>query len=367
MEYLQKYGYVPSAEGIASNIQTIAANLPDPCSPEILKTCFSLMDLTTLRTNDTEETVKTLVEKANGIADAFPGYPLPASICVYPNFAHVVAGCRKDPALHVTTVAGCFPSSQSFPEVKALECRKAVEDGADEVDIVLSLGNFLAGDEKAAHDEIVLLKSAIDEKAARLGRKVVLKVILETGLLVSPELIAEASFLAMEAGADEVDIVLSLGNFLAGDEKAAHDEIVLLKSAIDVEAARLGRKVVLKVILETGLLVSPELIAEASFLAMEAGADFIKTSTGKVDVNATPTAAYVMCECIRKYHELTGRKVGFKAAGGISTAKDALCYYYIVLSVLGGEWLCKDLFRFGVSRLGNSLVSAIEQKTVNYF
>lgn len=296
MEYLQKYGYVPSAEGIASNIQTIAANLPDPCSPEILKTCFSLMDLTTLRTNDTEETVKALVEKANGIADAFPGYPLPASICVYPNFAHVVAGCRKDPALHVTTVAGCFPSSQSFPEVKALECRKAVEDGADEVDIVLSLGNFLAGDEKAAHDEIVLLKSAIDEKAARLGRKVVLKVILETGLLVSPEL-----------------------------------------------------------------------IAEASFLAMEAGADFIKTSTGKVDVNATPTAAYVMCECIRKYHELTGRKVGFKAAGGISTAKDALCYYYIVLSVLGGEWLCKDLFRFGVSRLGNSLVSAIEQKTVNYF
>ena len=296
MEYLQKYGYVPSAEGIASNIQKIAANLPDPCSPEILKTCFSLMDLTTLRTNDTEETVKSLVEKANGIADAFPGYPLPASICVYPNFAHVVAGCRKDPALHVTTVAGCFPSSQSFPEVKALECRKAVEDGADEVDIVLSLGNFLAGDEKAAHDEIVLLKSAIDEKAARLGRKVVLKVILETGLLVSPEL-----------------------------------------------------------------------IAEASFLAMEAGADFIKTSTGKVDVNATPTAAYVMCECIRKYHELTGRKVGFKAAGGISTAKDALCYYYIVLSVLGGEWLCKDLFRFGVSRLGNSLVSAIEQKTVNYF
>lgn len=296
MEYLQKYGYVPSAEGIASNIQTIAANLPDPCSPEILKTCFSLMDLTTLRTNDTEETVKALVEKANGIADAFPGYPLPASICVYPNFAHVVAGCRKDPALHVTTVAGCFPSSQSFPEVKALECRKAVEDGAD-----------------------------------------------------------------------EVDIVLSLGNFLAGDEKTAHDEIVLLKSAIDAEAARLGRKVVLKVILETGLLVSPELIAEASFLAMEAGADFIKTSTGKVDVNATPTAAYVMCECIRKYHELTGRKVGFKAAGGISTAKDALCYYYIVLSVLGGEWLCKDLFRFGVSRLGNSLVSAIEQKTVNYF
>ena len=100
---------------------------------------------------------------------------------------------------------------------------------------------------------------------------------------------------------------------------------------------------------------------------MEAGADFIKTSTGKVEVNATPTAALVMCECIRLFNLKTGRKVGFKAAGGISNAKDALEYYHIVSSVLGEEWLNKELFRFGVSRLGNSLVSAIEGKAVYYF
>ena len=132
-------------------------------------------------------------------------------------------------------------------------------------------------------------------------------------------------------------------------------------------ASELGRKVVLKVILETGLLVSHEAIANASFLAMENGADFIKTSTGKVEVNATPVAAYVMCECIKKYYEATGKKVGFKAAGGISSAMDAVCYYSIVSSILGPEWLNKDLFRFGVSRLANQLLSYVEQKTVAYF
>lgn len=100
---------------------------------------------------------------------------------------------------------------------------------------------------------------------------------------------------------------------------------------------------------------------------MEAGADFIKTSTGKVDVNATPAAAYVMCECIAKFYAKTGRKVGFKAAGGISTVGDAVSYYSIVSAILGKEWLNKDLFRFGVSRLANSLLSAIEQKTVVFF
>ena len=123
----------------------------------------------------------------------------------------------------------------------------------------------------------------------------------------------------------------------------------------------------LKVIIESGVLSTPERIADASFLAMEAGADFIKTSTGKVEVNATPMTAYVMCECIRKFYEKTGRKVGFKAAGGVSTVMDAVCYYSIVSAILGKEWLNKDLFRFGVSRLANSLISAIEQKTVTFF
>ena len=168
-------------------------------------------------------------------------------------------------------------------------------------------------------------------------------------------------------GADEIDIVLALNHFLAGEYDAAAEEIVAVRKALDEEGEKAGRKITLKVILETGLLAEPDLIARASFLAMEAGADFIKTSTGKVEVNATPTAALVMCECIRLFNLKTGRKVGFKAAGGISNAKDALEYYHIVSSVLGEEWLNKELFRFGVSRLGNSLVSAIEGKAVYYF
>ena len=296
MELSQKYGYIPQDDEIAGSIQAIAANLDNMTSPEVLKQCFSMMDLTTLHTQDTLAPVLKLVAKTNGLAEAFPEYPLPASICVFPNFAAAVRDNRSCPEIHVTTVSACFPSSQSYPEVKELECRLAVRNGADEVDIVLALNSFMAGDYDTAAAEIRQMRAAIDE-----------------------------------------------------------------------EAAAQGRKVVLKVILETGVLRTPELIAEASFLAMESGADFIKTSTGKVDVNATPVAAFVMCECIRKYYAVTGRKVGFKAAGGISTAKDALCYYFIASSVLGKDWLNKNLFRFGVSRLGNNLIGAIEQKTVNYF
>lgn len=296
MDLLNKYGYALSGEEIASRIKTVEDNLPETAAPEVLKLCFSIMDLTTLKSNDTRASVKALVEKANGVREAFPGYPLPASICVYPNFASVVRDVRCCPELHVTTVAACFPSSQSFLDVKVQECRLAVRDGADEIDIVLALNHFLAGEYDAAAEEIVAVRKALDEEG----------------------------------------------------EKA-------------------GRKITLKVILETGLLAEPDLIARASFLAMEAGADFVKTSTGKVEVNATPTAALVMCECIRLFNLKTGRKVGFKAAGGISNAKDALEYYHIVSSVLGEEWLNKELFRFGVSRLGNSLVSAIEGKAVYYF
>ena len=296
MDYLLKYGYTPNGEEIAARIQAIAANLDGLATPEVLKRCFSLMDLTTLKTNDTVASVSKLVDKTNRLVREYPGYPLPASVCVYPNFASVVRERRCSPELHVTTVSGCFPSSQSFPEVKVQECVLAVRNGAD-----------------------------------------------------------------------EVDIVLALNAFLAEDYAAASREIEQVRQAIDAEAALQGRKVVLKVILETGLLMTPERIARASFLAMEAGADFIKTSTGKVEVNATPTAAYVMCECIKAFHARTGVKVGFKAAGGISNAKAALLYYYLGASVLGKDWLDKEHFRFGVSRLGNSLMSAIEQKTVNFF
>ena len=295
-DFMKKYGYVPDKVAIDHGLENIAKNVENVISPAVLKDCLSMIDLTSLKTEDTPASITKLVEKVNAFHDAFPGYPLPASICVYPNFASTVRGCRRSPELHVTTVAGCFPSSQSYLEVKVMECRLAVRNGADEVDIVLALDPFLSGDYAAAAAEISEMRKAVDE-----------------------------------------------------------------------EGAAAGRKVVLKVILETGLLASVERIAAASFLAMEAGADFIKTSTGKVDVNATPEAAYVMCECIRLFHEKTGRKVGFKAAGGISTAEDALYYYSIVETVLGAGWLCKDLFRLGVSRLGNSLLAAMEQKTVKYF
>ena len=292
----EKYNYAPDKERIGKRLDAIAANIDNVSSPSVLKACMSIMDLTTLRTEDTPASVTKLVGKVNSFKADYPDYPLPASVCVYPNFASLVKENLSDPGVHVTAVSGCFPTSQSFIEVKVKECEMAVE-----------------------------------------------------------------------AGADEIDIVLALNSFMAKDYESARKEIRAMKEAIDCAANKLGKKVVLKVILETGLLVTPERIAEASFLAMEEGADFIKTSTGKVSVNATPMAAYIMCECVKAFYEKTGRKVGFKAAGGISTAKDAVCYYSIVKTILGEEWLNKSLFRFGVSRLANSLMSAIEQKTVSYF
>lgn len=295
MDYLSKYGYTPDQEAVGRALELIASNLENVASEQVYKDCFSMMDLTTLKTDDTPESVAKLVGKVNSFKGAYPDWPLPASVCVYSNFAATVAAERKCD-FNITVVSACFPSSQSFLEVKLKECEMAVEQGAD-----------------------------------------------------------------------EVDIVLALSKFLAGDLEGAAEEIRLVRSCIDTVAARQGRKVHLKVILETGLLRTAENIAQASFLAMEAGADFIKTSTGKVDVNATPAAAYVMCECIACYYKATGRMVGFKPAGGISSAADAICYYSIVSSLLGKAWLNKEWFRFGVSRVANSLLSAVEQKTVSFF
>lgn len=295
MDYLEKYGYAPDREKMDRALGMIAANLENIASEQVYKDCFSMMDLTTLKTDDTPASVQKLVRKVNAFQETRPDWPLPASVCVYPNFAQTVKEARKCD-FNITVVSACFPTSQSFLEVKVKECEMAVERGADEVDIVLALNSFLAGDHEAASEEIRQIRKCIDEVAAIQNRSVHLKVILETGLLRTPEA-----------------------------------------------------------------------IANASFLAMEAGADFIKTSTGKVDTNATPVAAYVMCECIARYHAMTGRKVGFKPAGGISSSADALCYYSIVSSVLGKEWLDKSLFRFGVSRVANSILSAVEQKTVTYF
>lgn len=165
--------------------------------------------------------------------------------------------------------------------------------------------------------------------------------------------------LAREAGADEVDIVLNMGLFLDENYEDLCDEIIELKHTCK------GGK--LKVILETGALKTAENIKKASILSMYSDADFIKTSTGKIYSGASLEAAWVMCQCIKEYYEKTGRKVGFKASGGVRTSEEALQYYAVVKEVLGDEWLNHDLFRIGASSLANNLLSTILGKEIKYF
>ena len=287
-ELLDKYGYTPQMEQPDKQLSAIQANLDNWVTPENLAACLGFMDLTTLNSSDTEERVASFANKVNNFKNHFPDYPTPAAICVYPNLGGVVRKNLTAPDVNVAVVAAVFPNAQSFLEVKALECKMAVENGADEVDIVLALNSFLAGNLEKAADEIRTIKGIIGKKH-------------------------------------------------------------------------------LKVILETGALATPEKIAAASFLAMEAGADFIKTSTGKQEPAATPMAAIVMCECIKAYHEKTGKMIGFKPAGGMVAAKDAICYYAIVDTILGKDWLNKEYFRLGASRLANNLLGELEQKTVSYY
>ena len=275
-------------DSIENTIKSIHDNISHWMTPDTLKACLGMTDLTSLKPTDTYSSITRLVNKVNDFQKRFPDYPLPASICVYPNFARTVKAALTVPGVHTTVVAGCFPASQSFLEVKVLESRMAVADGADEVDIVLALNSFLDHNLSRCEDEIRAVRQAV-------------------------------------------------GN------------------------------ATLKVILETGALADEAAIREASFLAMESGADFIKTSTGKMEPSATPFAAIVMCSCIKEYYGKTGRKIGFKPAGGISTAKDAAVYYAIAETVLGQEWLTPALLRFGASRVANSIMSEVEKSSVTYF
>lgn len=259
---------------------------------EIYKSVLGMIDLTSLNGTDTYTKIAGMTEKVNRFHESFPDYPLPASICVYPNFAGTVARVRNNPDVHVTVVGGCFPASQSPLEVKVAECVAAVRDGADEVDIVLALNSFLEGRPGPAREEIEVI-----------GR----------------------------------------------------------------EIRSVNPSVHLKVILETGALKERALIEDASFLAMEAGADFIKTSTGKMQPAATPEAARIMCGCIREYFRKTGKMIGFKPAGGIATPEDAVTYWEIVSETLGEAWLDKRYFRYGASRMANNLLSALEGREVKYY
>lgn len=266
--------------------------------------CLGSIDLTTLHESDTMETGRSFARNVNAFAQAQPQLPNVAAICVYPALVEAVRKTLTVPGVKIAAVGAGFPASQTLPEVKALECALCVDSGADEVDIVLSLNRFLAGEYDLAAHEIQLVRTVMDKASAD------------------------------KAGRGGVP-----------DDYRAH----------------------LKVILETGVLKSDEAIARASWLAMENGADFIKTSTGKTAVSATPQAARVMCGCIKSFYEKTGRKIGFKPAGGITTSAEALVYRDIVDEVLGSEWLNPSLFRIGASRLANNLLQDILHSDVAYF
>lgn len=276
-----------------SEVKAAVARLTTEKAPanhslEVKKLLFNCIDLTTLNTTDSDESVMKFTQNVNRFEEEFPDLKNVAAICVYPNFAEVVRDTLEVEGVNIACVAGGFPSSQTFIEVKVAETSMAVMEGADEIDIVISVGKFFSGDYETVCDEIEEQKVACKE---------------------------------------------------------AH----------------------LKVILETGALETAENIMKASLLSMYSGADFIKTSTGKQQPAATPEAAYVMCKAIKDYYNKTGRKVGFKPAGGINTVEDAVLYYTIVKEVLGEEWLNNRYFRLGTSRLANLLLSDILGKETKFF
>ncbi len=292
MEYskmLAEYGPAMTEEEVAKVVADAREKSVRNQNAEVYKLCYSTIDLTTLTEKDSVESVGKFVKKAVDFQTHFPEIPNVASICVFPLFVDVVGLGVEGSDIAVTSVAGGFPASQTFMEVKMLEVSMAVESGADEIDVVINVGQMLEGDYEPMTNEIALLRK--------------------------------------EAGEDTV----------------------------------------FKVIIESGALQTPELIRKASLLSMFAGADFVKTSTGKIPVAATPEAAVVMCTAIRDYYEKTGRKVGFKAAGGIRSAEEAALFYTIVEEILGKEWCTPALWRIGASSLANGLISAIAGKEVKYF
>ena len=242
-----------------------------------LKLALNMIDLTTLEGKDTEGKVKQLCYKAMHLSDDLPGLPTVAAICVYPNHVKTAKQSLKGSPVKVASVATAFPSGNSLLKVKLEETRFAVGHGADEIDMVISRGEFLRGNYNFVCDEIAAVKEACGP--ARL-----------------------------------------------------------------------------KVILETGELSTLENVRKASEIAMQAGADFIKTSTGKIQPAATMPVTLVMLEAIKDFHFRTNKMVGMKPAGGISNSKSALQYLVMLYETLGPKWMTNDYFRFGASSLANDIV-----------
>lgn len=256
---------------------------------DVKKFLFGSIELTTLKTTDSDTSVLAFTERLNDFDNQYPDMPHVATVCVYPCFANTVAESLEVDGVEIACVSGAFPSSQARIEVKIAETSLAVADGATEIDIVMPVGKFLSGDYEGMCDDIAELKAAC------------------------------------------------------------------------------GENVPMKVILETGALKTATNIKKAALLSMYAGADYIKTSTGKLQPAATPEAAYVMCQAIKEYYDETGIQIGFKPAGGINSVMDAIIYYTIVKEVLGKKWLTNKWFRLGTSRLANMLLSEIKGEQIKFF
>ena len=288
-QVLSKYNLNITDEEVQAAVrQIIAEKVHENDTPEVKKFLMGSVELTTLKTTDSEESVLAFTEKVNQFDEAYPTLPHVATICVYPKFARIVSETLEVDGVEIACVSGSFPSSQSLIEVKTVETSLAIKDGATEIDIVMPVGSFLSGDYDTVVDEIQQQKEACGE----------------------------------------------------------HN---------------------MKVILETGCLKTAKNIKIASILSMYAGADYIKTSTGKLEPAATPEAAYVMCQAIKEYYDQTGVMIGFKPAGGLNTVMDALIYYTIVKEVLGEQWLTNKYLRLGTSRLANLLLSEVVGEEVKFF
>ena len=287
---LAKYNCDLDDQQVADAVKKIIAEkVHENDTLDVKKFLFGSIELTTLKTTDSDESVMAFTERVNQFDEQYGNLPHVATICVYPCFAKTVHDTLEVDGVEIACVSGSFPSSQALIEVKVAETALAVKDGATEIDIVMPVGKFLSGDYETMCEDIQELKNTC------------------------------------------------------------------------------GENVAMKVILETGCLKTASNIKKASILSMYSGADYIKTSTCKEKISATPEAAYVMCQAIKEYYDETGIQIGFKPAGGINSVMDAMIYYTIVKEVLGEKWLTNKWFRLGTSRLANLLLSEIEGKETKFF
>ena len=289
-EALAKYNTNIDDQAVRDAVRKIIAEkVPENDTMDVKRFLFGSIELTTLKTTDSDTSVLAFTERVNDFDNEYPDLPHVATICVYPCFAKTVSESLEVDGVEIACVSGSFPSSQARIEVKVAETSLAVADGATEIDIVMPVGKFLSGDYEGVCEDISELKAAC------------------------------------------------------------------------------GENVPMKVILETGAIKTASNIKKASILSMYAGADYIKTSTGKLEPAATPEAAYVMCQAIKEYYDETGIQIGFKPAGGINTVMDAIIYYTIVKEVLGEKWLTNKWLRLGTSRLANMLLSELKGEQIKLF